>query len=224
MITIITSCIKRELYLVRLLNSIRSVGAWDKIEFEHFIVYQGGEPSDKLRAFIKDLPFANKIVFGTTKKVESVCDVMHSCVTRAKYPIIFKIDDDRTLLSNDFLLRAYELCIKMPQALIYPVSVDGRGYYDDDVRRRQTVFLERSNVYITVGGHNAVRGSYLVPLDTIKQTPLLGGGQTDPQIMVVHTLKHHLPCFQCMDGLIIETQETDSGQHHRKQNPDGQIW
>ena len=223
MISIITSCINRELYLKRLIDSIRLVGGHDKVEFEHFIVFQGSPPSKNMQDYIARQPFSKSIQVGVTEVIEPVGAVMNSIIKKAQYPIIFKIDDDCTLLTQDFLLRAFELCTKMPRAVIYPAMLDGecpQGTLGD--RTRQSIYLEKSNLYLTVGKATVASGKYFMPTDLAKSIPFIG--QKDPQQVMVATIHEHLPVFQVLNGIAIEIQEGYSGQHHRKENPDGQIW
>lgn len=221
MISIITSCVNREFYLKRLIDSMRLLGGYDKIEFEHFIIFQGNSPSDKMRRYLEAQPFYSSLHIGQTEKIESIGSVLISTIKKVKYPIIFKLDDDCALMSMDFLPRAYELCQKMPRGIIYPAIVDGElPRTGGNPIKRQSVFLKDCNVYITIGEAVGVSGKYLLPTDFAQNIPFQG--QKDPQNVAVATLTNHLPIFQVLNGLVIEIQEGLSGQHHRSTSPTGQ--
>lgn len=223
MISIVTSCIQRELYLYRLMDSILTLGGWDKVAFEHFIVFQGAPPSDKMRKYLGSLPFSSSIKIGTTEKVEPIGAILFSAARKAQYPIFFKIDDDCALMSRDFFPRAIELCMKMPRAILYPALVDGElPPIDIEPSLKQTVFLEKNNVFITVGKKTGASGKYLIPLDVARGIPF--EGQKDAENVAVTALANHLPVFQAMNGLVIEIQEGYSGQVHRSHHPICQSW
>lgn len=223
MISIVTSCIKRELYLYRLMESILSLGGWDKVAFEHFIVFQGAPPSDKMRQYLDSLPFASSLKIGTTEKVEPIGAILFSTAKKAQYPIFFKIDDDCALMSRDFFPRIVELCIKMPRAILYPALVDGEMPLTDiEPALKQTVFLEKNNVFVTVGKETGSSGMYIIPLDMARDIPF--EGQKDAENVAVAALTNHLPIFQALNGLVIEIQDGHSGQAHRKHHPIGQSW
>lgn len=223
MISIITSCIGRELYLKRLIDSIRTNGGWEHVEFEHLIVFQAQPPSERLKEYLNAQPFAAKLRLGTTGKVETMGKILNDAIHKAKYPIIFKIDDDCTLLSPDFLLRVYELTLKLPTAAFYPAIVDGEIPLTGGANHlRQCVYLEKSNTYVTIGDYIAASGKYILPKSLAEQIHFTE--RADAIQVAAHCLQLHLPVFQAVNGIIIDNQDGFSGQQHRKKNPNGQQW
>jgi hypothetical protein len=221
MISLFTSCIKRELYLFRLLESIKTLSAWESVPFEHFIVFQEEGPSDDLLKYINALPFSKSIKTGFIDKTEPVGAVLTSVVKKAAYPIFFKIDDDCCLMSRDFFLRVVETCAKIPQGVLLPAIVDGELYEGGgNPQLRRTIFLEKSNTYITVGQKSGASGKYIVPTEIARQVPF--AGQKDAENMDIFAIVNHLPVYQSLNGLVIEIQDGFSGQHYRTKNQNGQ--
>lgn len=220
MISIIMSTIEREFYLRRFFESFRLLGGWDKTEFEMFLIVQGSPLSMRTKTFIELLPFAKNIKTGYTEKIQPIGTVIRDTLDRVKYPIVFKIDDDCSLMSMDFLPRIEELCAKLPKSIVYPYIVDGETPLPAHPSKNQCIFLERCNLHITLGEAPLSSGKYIAPTELLKHIPF--NQQNDAELIRIASLRWHLPVFQAQNGLVIEIQEGLSGQYYRKNQPNGQ--
>lgn len=220
MITILTVTMNRELYLKRLLDSMTLLSGYSQVPFEHLIIFNGAPPSEKIKKHIYGLPFANNVHIGATSEVFPVGKMVYDSVRRAKYPIFFKLDDDFVLSSMDFLPRVVELCEQSPHGVLFPYLVDGETPMPVNLKSRQTLFLPRSNLFITVGAAPLPSGKYIIPTDMALSIAF--HDQDDQNQLFSHALANHLPVFQTTNGLVLENQEGFSGQHHRKEK--GYLW
>lgn len=222
MISVITITSNRELYLKRLLESFWYLGGCDKVDFEYFLVFQGGPPSPKINQYIKQLPFSDNIKVSHFPEIRPIGERLTPIIEQVKFPIIFKIDDDCVLSSMDFFPRLFELTTKLPKCFIYPYLIAGETENDVCRAEEKVLYLEKNNLYITIAKAVFASGKYVMPISLAKE--IIFKGQNDAELIQVSSIYWKIPIYQVKNGLVIENQEGYSGQHYRKQMTNGQSW
>lgn len=224
MISILTSTIGRELYLSRLLDSMASLGATDKVDFEWHIVFQREAASDKMQEKIKALPFASKVKTLFSPEVKFINSLIEDFKTQARFPLYLKLDDDALICSPDFLQRYVELSKLVPDAVLFPLEIGGYTNTQASLDKHQIVYGEESNVYYTVS-HSVLPSALAVmcPMNFIKKFTF-PPGQFDAPFLFIQCNLFRYPAYQLQNGLIVEHQEGAYGQHYRQQLTDGQKW
>ena len=222
MITILTAANGRELYLKRLLDSINLLSSFDEVEFEHLIVFQETAPSEKIKEYIKSLPFGDKVITAFNPSQMPIGEVVFQSAQRAKHPIFIKLDDDVVLSSADFFPRVVELCEKMQEAILYPFIIDGDTPLHDNSSSQQVVYLQKSNIYVTLTNAGWPSGKYIAPTALLKTVRLKE--QNDAQQLYVMMSNRKIPIHLIKNSIIIENQEGWGGQIHRAKDKEGQKW
>lgn len=224
MISILTSCVERELYLSRLLDSMEKLGGHEDVNFEWQIVFQKSLPSDRMVEKIQNASFANKVKWVFNQDVAPVNLIIEAFKRRALYSIYLKLDDDALICSPDFLKRIVEVNKLIPDAVIYPLEIGGYTNIQAPLDKRQVIYGEESNYFYSVG--NAVLPSALsvfCPMKLMREITFMAGQSDAPLIWINCGLRDY-PIYQLQNGIIVEHQECREGQHYRKELPDPQKW
>jgi hypothetical protein len=223
MISIITSCIDRELYLTRLLRSFIRLSDWVNVPFEWEIYLQGEPPSENLLNILDSLPFRQFVKVNQKNSIEPTSVLLNDFKKRIRYPLFLKLDDDALICSPDFLSRCVELSELIPNSIIYPLEIGGYTSIQAPVETRQVVYGSKSNVFYSVSAAVACSGLASLSPTSFMKIAEMPPGQMDAQFFWLHAKMRGLSIHQLQNGLIVEHQEGIEGQHYRKQLTKGQL-
>ena len=218
MISIYTMTMGRELYLRRLLESIKILGGTEP--FEHYVIYQGVEPtSDFLDFLSKEHPHVKLIVRETN---EGIAETMNFILPQLKGDIIIKMDDDCILRSPNFFNHVEELYEIFPNLVFSPFPVGLINNLGGPTsQQRQVVYGQKTDTYYTLRLVNHIGGfARISPASPTKEWIFdydksdTSSGSEDGQ----HSEKcktYRLPMAYLENALIVEHQESTLGQHAR---------
>jgi hypothetical protein len=226
MISIVTSCIERELYLSRLLDSMELLGGCKDVHFEWHIFFQKSPASEKMREKIKALSIGDRITLHSIpeQKIVKIGTILEFFKRSAKSPFYLKLDDDALICSPSFLPRLLEIGELVPDAVIFPFEIAGYTNIHAPLEKRQVVYSEKSNLYYSVS--HAILPSALSVFAPMKfiQSFKFPPEQNDAQVIWINAIMQKTPVFQLQNNIIVEHQEGAEGQHYRKQQENGQQW
>ena len=218
MISIYTMTMGRELYLRRLLESIKILGG--TVSFEHYVIYQGVEPTSDFLDFLNKKHSHVKLIVRKTN--EGIAETMNFILPQLKGDIIIKMDDDCILRSPNFFNHVEELHEMFPNLVFSPFPV---GLINNlggpNSQQRQVAYGHKTDTYYTLRLVGHIGGfSRISPANPTKEWIFdydksdNASGSEDGQ----HSQKcvtHGLPMAYLENALIVEHQESTLGQHAR---------
>ena len=218
MISIYTLTMGRELYLRRLLESIKLLGG--SAPFEHYIVWQGVKPSEEFSLFVEEEHSHIKMILRD--KNEGIASTMNFILPQLKGKAIMKLDEDAILRSPEFFDHVQELNRMFPNLVFSPFPVgliNNLGGPQSDQRR--VAYSEKTDTYYTlrlvahIGGFARVSPADPTASWTFENDLSdTASGSEDGQ----HSRKcieQHLGMAYLENALIVEHQESTLGQHAR---------
>jgi len=163
MISIFTFTMGRELYLKRLIESIRILGG--NGEFEHHVCFQGVTPSDEFSDYFESLrKDSYPLVTHFWDKNYGTCRGSNKIISQLNGEIILKLDDDAILRSNDFLEHVRIICGLIPNSVFSPFPVGLIGHFgglsNPDLTKlaRIVKYSEENDTHYTLRYTNLVGG------------------------------------------------------------------
>ena len=122
MISVYTFTMGRELYLKRLIESIRILGG--NGEFEHHICFQGVTPSDEFSDYLQELyETSYPLITHFWDKNYGGCEGSNKIIPDLSGNLIFKLDDDAVLRSDNFFKHIKEIHNIIPDSIFSPFPV-----------------------------------------------------------------------------------------------------
>lgn len=222
MISIYTFTMGRELYLKRLIESIKMLGG--NGEFEHHICFQGATPSDEFQDYLEDLHKNSYplITHFWDKNYGANIGAAKIIPLLSGDPIL-KIDDDGLLVSGNFFrhIRAiYELVpdsafSAFPVGLIGHVGGISGGYFK--ARNRFVKYCEETDTHYTFRETDLLGGlARITPSKILKQIKWPDTLKPISDIVFSRACgMNKVPMYYLENALVIEHQESSLGQEQR---------
>ena len=222
MISIFTFTMGRELYLKRLIESIRILGG--NGEFEHHVCFQGVTPSDEFSDYLEGLrKNSYPLVTHFWDKNYGTCRGSNKIISQLNGEIILKLDDDAILRSNDFLEHVRIICGLIPNSVFSPFPVGLIGHFgglsNPDLTKlaRIVKYSEENDTHYTLRYTNLVGGLARASLaKVVKRFKWPEDSKTKEDIHFSRFCGiNRIPMFYLENALIIEHQESSIGQEQR---------
>jgi len=218
MISVYTFTLGRELYLQRLLESVKTLGGDE--EYEHYICVQGVKLSDKFKdKLASSYP---EVILLEWEENYGIAEGMNKILPQLKGDIIMKMDEDCLLRSPNFFNHVRELHEMYPKLVFspYPVGLIGNPGGPPS-SERGVAYGEKSDTYYTFRMVHHIGGfARISPANPTKEWRFdydksdTSSGTEDGQ----HSQKcitEQLPMAYLENALIVEHQESTLGQHAR---------
>lgn len=213
-ISILTTTLGREYYLIKLIESINKRSNWQKHDLIHYIVYQG-TPSQEFVSYIKTVPY--KIILKVNSQAPlSIGEVMNQFKEVCKTDLFWKLDDDALLCSDEALDHIEELYKIKPEAVFSPYPVGLINNPGGVLSKNHSVeYSSKTNTYYTLRRVHHVGGfARIMPINFLKHITCTNTHSEDTECSQWCNNNNKL-MYYLENTLIVEHQESTLGQHKR---------
>lgn len=222
MISIFTFTLGRELYLKRLIESIKTFGGNEK--FEHHICFQGVAPSDEFSIYLENLlesSYPLKLHFW--HKNLGGCKGSGKIISYLSGNLIFKLDDDAVLRSDNFFKHIEVIHDLIPDSIFSPFPV---GLIDNiggivpgnvNLNERFVKYSEVTDCYYTFRKTIMIGGlARISPADIIKEVKWPEDLKILEDVIFSKLCgANNIPMYYLENVLVVEHQESTLGQKQR---------
>lgn len=223
MISIYTFTMGRELYLKRLIESVKLLGGDG--EFEHHICFQGVTPSDKFSDYLENLrKDSYPLTTHLWDKNYGGCEGSNRIIPHLTGNLILKLDDDAVLRSDDFFKHAEAIHTLIPDSVFSPFPVGLIGNLggivsgNPDLNERFVKYSEITDCNYTFRKTVMIGGlARIVPANIIKKAKWPNEDVRILEDTIFSQLCgiNGVSMYYLENALIVEHQESSLGQKQR---------